>query len=48
MGVERREKALRELGLRVVPQGDDIRFGNDEVVRNVSVVMGIIKSLVSE
>jgi len=26
---ERREKVLSEMGLRVVPQGDDTRFGND-------------------
>ena len=37
----RREKALRELGLRIV------RFGNDEVVRNVSAVVGRITELVS-
>ena len=38
----RREKALRELGLRV------IRFGNDEVVKNASqsAVMGKIKEMV--
>ena len=34
---ERREKALSEMGLRVV------RFGNDEVVRNLSTVVGKIK-----
>jgi len=34
---ERREMVLSELGLRVV------RFGNDEVVRNVSTVVGKIK-----
>jgi len=43
----RREKALSELGLRVVPQGDDIRFGNDEVVRNVSAVVGRIRDSIS-
>ena len=37
---ERREKALSALGLRIV------RFGNDEVVRNVSAVVGKIKELV--
>jgi len=37
---ERREKALSALGLRV------IRFGNDEVVRDVSAVVGKIKELV--
>ena len=36
----RREKALSELGLRIV------RFGNDEVVRNVSAVVGKIKEMV--
>jgi very-short-patch-repair endonuclease len=36
----RREKALREMGLRVV------RFRNDEVVRNVSAVVGKIRELV--
>jgi very-short-patch-repair endonuclease len=36
----RREKALRELGLRIV------RFKNDEVVRNVSAVMGKIRELI--
>jgi len=35
----RREKVLSELGLRV------IRFGNDEVVRNLSAVVGKIKSM---
>ena len=34
---ERREKVLSALGLRIV------RFGNDEVVRNLSVVMGKIR-----
>ena len=38
----RREKALSELGLKVV------RFRNDEVVRNVSVVVGKIKKLISK
>ena len=33
----RREKALSELGLRIV------RFGNDEVVKNLSAVVGKIK-----
>jgi len=33
----RREKALRELGLRIV------RFRNDEVVRDLSTVVGKIK-----
>jgi very-short-patch-repair endonuclease len=37
---ERREKVLSEMGLRVV------RFGNDEVMRNLSVVMGKIRKLV--
>jgi very-short-patch-repair endonuclease len=37
---ERREKALSALGLRIV------RFGNDEVVRDVSAVVGKIKELV--
>jgi len=36
---ERREKALTEMGLRVV------RFGNDEVVREMSAVVGKIKSI---
>ena len=38
---ERREKVLREMGLRVV------RFGNDEVVKNLSAVVGKIRELVS-
>jgi very-short-patch-repair endonuclease len=38
---ERREKALSALGLRVV------RFRNDEVMRNLSTVVGRIKELVS-
>jgi very-short-patch-repair endonuclease len=38
---ERREKVLCELGLRVV------RFGNDEVERNLSAVVGGIKALIS-
>jgi len=37
---ERREKALSALGLRVV------RFGNDEVMRNLSAVVGKIKETV--
>ena len=36
----RREKALNEIGLRV------IRFRNDEILRNVSMVVGKIKELV--
>ena len=36
----RREKALHELGLRIV------RFRNDEVVRNLSAVVGNIRDLV--
>ena len=36
----RREKALSELGLRIV------RFGNDELVRELSTVVGKIKELV--
>jgi len=35
---ERREKALSAMGLRVV------RFGNDEVVKNLSAVVGRIKA----
>jgi very-short-patch-repair endonuclease len=37
---ERREKVLREMGLRIV------RFGNDEVVRGLSAVAGKIKSCI--
>ena len=37
----RREKVLSELGLRMV------RFRNDEVVRELSTVVGRIKELVS-
>jgi len=46
---ERREKVLSEMGRRVVPQGDDIRFGNDEVMRDASrsAVVGKIKALIS-
>ena len=46
---ERREKVLSEMGLRVVPQGDDIRFGNDEVMRDASrsAVVEKIKALIS-
>jgi leucyl-tRNA synthetase len=36
----RREKVLSALGLRVV------RFGNDEVVRSVSTVVGKVKSCI--
>jgi very-short-patch-repair endonuclease len=39
---ERREKALSALGLRVV------RFRNDEVMRNVSAMVGKIKELLSK
>ena len=38
----RREKVLSEMGARVV------RFGDDEVVRDLSMVVGKIKLLVSE
>ena len=38
----RREKALREMGLRIV------RFGNDEVMRRLSAVVGKIRELVSK
>ena len=37
---ERREKVLSEMGLRVV------RFRNDEVLRNLSAVVGKIKSCI--
>lgn len=37
---ERREKVLSEMGLRVV------RFGNDEVVRNLSAVVGKVKETI--
>lgn len=37
---ERRKKALMEMTLSIV------RFGNDEVLRNVSVVVGKVKDLV--
>ena len=37
----RREKVLRELGLRIV------RFGNDEFVRELSAVVGKIKESVT-
>ncbi|MBE0683012.1 MAG: DUF559 domain-containing protein [Anaerolineales bacterium] len=37
----RREKVLREMGLRVV------RFGNEEVVKNLSAVVGKMRSLVA-
>ena len=39
---ERRERGLSELGLRVV------RFGNDEVGRNLSTVVGKIKELIEK
>jgi very-short-patch-repair endonuclease len=38
---ERREKALSEMGLRIV------RFGNDEVERDLSAVVGKIREMVS-
>jgi very-short-patch-repair endonuclease len=38
----RREKVLREMGLRIV------RFGNEEVERDLSVVVGKIRGLVSD
>ena len=37
---ERRERVLNEMGLRVV------RFGNDEVVRNLSTVVGKIQETI--
>ncbi|MBM3179581.1 MAG: DUF559 domain-containing protein [Chloroflexi bacterium] len=37
---ERRERVLTEMGLKIV------RFGNDEVVRGLSAVVGRIKNLV--
>jgi len=39
---ERRERVLSELGLRIV------RFGNDEVMSQLSAVVGRIESLISE
>jgi very-short-patch-repair endonuclease len=39
---ERREKVLREMGLRV------IRFGNDDVGRDLSVVVGKINELLKK
>ena len=39
---ERREKVLRELGLRIV------RFGNDEVLRELSAVVGKITKLIEK
>ncbi|GER78513.1 MAG: DUF559 domain-containing protein [Chloroflexi bacterium] len=36
---ERREKVLSEMGLRIV------RFRNDEVVKNLSAVVGRIRSM---
>ena len=39
---ERREKVLREMGLRIV------RFGNDEVMRDISAVVGRIRKAISE
>jgi leucyl-tRNA synthetase len=38
---ERREKALSALGLRIV------RFGNDEVVKSLSAVVGKIREIIS-
>lgn len=38
----RREKALRELGLRIV------RFRNDEILRDLSTVVGKIKELIRQ
>ena len=38
---ERREKVLTQIGLRIV------RFGNDEVVRNLSTVVNKIKAVIS-
>jgi very-short-patch-repair endonuclease len=37
---ERREKVLTEMGLRIV------RFGNDEIVRDLSAVVNKIKSMI--
>jgi len=37
-----REKVLSEFGLRIV------RFGNDEVVRSLSAVVGKIKELIGK
>jgi very-short-patch-repair endonuclease len=31
----------------MVPQGDDIRFGNDEVGRDLSAVVGRIKEVIA-
>jgi very-short-patch-repair endonuclease len=38
---ERRQKVLTEMGLRIV------RFGNDEVVMNLSAVVGRIRKAIS-
>ena len=39
---ERREKVLSALGLRIV------RFGNDEVIRELSAVVGKIRELIQK
>ena len=38
----RREKVLREMGLRIV------RFGNDEVMKNLSAVVGNVRELIDK
>jgi len=38
---ERREKVLREMGLRIV------RFGNDEVVKNLTAILSTIQAHLS-
>jgi len=44
---ERREKVLSALGLRVVPSGDDIRFGNDDVLGELPETVRKIKESIS-
>ena len=39
---EKREKVLREMGLRIV------RFGNDEVVKSLSEVLGMIRRFIEK
>ena len=43
----RREKVLSALGPRVVRFGNDIRFVNDEVVKDLSAVVGKVRELIA-
>ncbi len=43
---EERTKYLNSLGYKVIPQGDDVRFWNNEVTNNIDgVILAIIHAM---